>query len=193
MILQVRVLARETIVTETIAPKGEQYLVTGVSLLFRKKATNPKKPFRGRNIQRILRTGDRSGAKLFHRGKIGDEEVWRGDQRLSWKVIRDENWFLAGGSIASASAFSYLCFRAPRGKQPSRRRWTWFPSFFDRRINFARSVELFYREKKFLGKGAALTIGDSRLGIVSSLGGARRFLREKLKLNRVRYRRRKLI
>lgn len=78
MILQVRVLARETIVTETIAPKGEQYLVTGVSLLFRKKATNPKKPFRGRNIQRILRTGDRSGAKLFHRGKIGDEEVWRG-------------------------------------------------------------------------------------------------------------------
>lgn len=91
MILQVRVLARETIVTETIAPKGEQYLVTGVSLLFRKKATNPKKPFRGRNIQRILRTGDRSGAKLFQRGKIGDEEVWRGGQRLSWKVIRDEN------------------------------------------------------------------------------------------------------
>lgn len=76
-ILQVRVLARETIVTETI-PRAKGRTISCYRRVSsfskkKKKATNPKKPFRGRNIQRILRTMGRnfSGVEKLATGRCG--------------------------------------------------------------------------------------------------------------------------
>ena len=165
---------------------------------FSKEATNPKKPFRGRNIrpENLPTKAEDPGGTFPPRGKDLRRGVYMCEtSRL--KFPTDENWFFTAGSIAFVSdvlVSSYLCFRTSRRKHASKVATDVVSKFLWRSDcePSTRSVN-FLRDGEFLeGRLDLFDASDSRW--VACLW-QRRFLpsRAKLQLNRVCFESRKWI